>query len=181
MKKNKQEINENEEEEINLIESLGLDIGMKDTLYILYIIKMGLNNPKKVKKKIKTFSYLIDKMIPDDELTKERMARLLFGVEKISYAFRSLLEIDDFNIITEIKKIAKEMLELYEKNPEDVEKIFQERKEELLSKIKNCKSIDVQTSIKILENLDILFNIEMENRDFIPLIPYSVKKEGGGK
>jgi len=167
-------------EEDSLIENLGIYFEGEDFAYILYLISSYATNPGSVKEKISLISQLIDKIIPDEELTRIRSARLLFAIEKLSYAIRKVLEIEDFNIILEIKHISKEYLETFESNPEKASVIATARLDELITKIKAHPSVEVKNAVNILKNIDELMDITKENRDFISIIDYS-RKEGRGK
>ena len=174
---NEKEKGEQDNAEGEIIKKLGINIEQEDATYFLHIISIAFNNPDDAKEKIKFFSYVLDRIIPDEELTRIRSARFLFALENICFAFRKILEIEEFNIISELKSIAKEYFIQIEKDAEVADKMLQSRIGDLIKKIEDNESIDVKTAINIIQNLNILFNIEKENREFIPLISYSGKKK----
>ena len=175
---NEKEKGEQDNAEGEIIKKLGINIEQEDATYFLHMISIAFNNPDDAKEKIKFFSYVLDRIIPDEELTRIRSARFLFALENICFAFRKILEIEEFNIISELKSIAKEYFIQFEKDTDvAADKMLQSRIDDLIKKIKDNESIDVKTAINIIQNLNILFNIEKENREFIPLISYSGKKK----
>jgi hypothetical protein len=165
------------EDDFGFFESLGLSIEPDDIAYFFLIFPDAISEPRKLKEKIPVLTRLIDKVIPDEKLTQERVSRMLFAVEKISFALRKIIEIKEFNVIGELKDISKQFLEMYPDNKESATSNTKTRIDELIIKISQHESADVQMAWDILSNIDILLNIEEENRNFVPLIQYSPKKE----
>ena len=130
--------------EDELIKKLGINIEREDAAYFMYMILFAINNPDEAKVKIKLFSHLLDKMIPDVELTRIRTARFLFAIENLCFAIRNILEIEDFNILKEIKIIAKEYLNQFEKDADKANIMIGNKFEKLIRKINNNESANVK-------------------------------------
>ena len=166
-----------EDEDLDFFDSLGLSIEPDDIAYFFLIFPEAVSNPHMLKEKIPVLTRMIDKIIPDENITQERVSRLLFAVEKISFALRKILEIKEFNVIGELKDISKQFLQMYPDDAESAGLNAKIRIDELIAKISNHESVDVKMACDILNNIDVLLNLEEENRNFTPLISYSPKKE----
>ena len=84
---------------------LGIHLRGEDVIYALMtFIEVG-NDPAAMAAKAPMYRALIERVLPDTELTRHRLARALQGVEEISRATRVLLTLKDLDLFGVMKSL----------------------------------------------------------------------------
>jgi hypothetical protein len=111
---------------------------------------------------------VLERMLPDTELTRRRLNRLLRGLEIVSAAFRVLLTIDDLDLLGELKKAVsdsiREVLPEKQQPPRDageqLSKSLSRRLEAIQSRLIEAKNPRIQSAMNVLSHLDELLNLD---------------------
>ncbi|MGA3022939.1 MAG: hypothetical protein ABSE66_09135 [Thermoplasmata archaeon] len=83
--------------------SLGIVFSPQDVFYLLLTGVDVLQNQASLSRKARLYASLLDRMVPDTEFTRRRVARLLQGLEALSRSLRVILTLDDFDLLGEFK------------------------------------------------------------------------------
>lgn len=149
-----------------LLDSLAIRFTEEDTEYILFSFLSAVQDPSSVKDRLRNIPLLLDRILPDTEATRRRMARLLLGIEVLSHALRVLLTIDDLDILFEIKSAVsdsiREAFPLEKPTPRNASSIFAKtialRLEVLQSRLQEARNPAIQSALNVFEHSDQLLD-----------------------
>lgn len=126
----KKEKNDEDKEsvEIGITQRFGIHFSDEDFEYFLLSMVEISEDPEAIVRRIRLLPHLLDRIMPETEVTRKTSARLLFGIERIVNALRKILEIEDYDILGEIKNMLKDAIQ--EEMP-DREELKSEELEEI--------------------------------------------------
>jgi hypothetical protein len=173
----------------SLPQELGIHLRGDDVVYALMtFIEVG-NDPAAMATKAPMYRALIERVLPDTEFTRRRLARALQGFEEISRAARVLLTLKDLDLFGEMKNLLIVALKEMEATPraggktpaEIANKHFEEGVAELLERLKNYPDPRVRNSLTVLSKMGRILNLSkplpaLPGTDSIELEKFSLKK-----
>jgi hypothetical protein len=166
---------------------IGADLGLvftpEDVFYLMFTGVEAIQSRPALARRAALYASLLDRVIPDTELTRRRVARLLMGLEAVSYALRVLLTIDDVDLLKGAKTALTSALDEVAKSGgrsgetgtnAEFDQIVG-RLNELFQKVKNHPDPQVQNALAVLSNLDALLDVTVEFPKLPPLSDLDVK------
>ncbi len=152
------------------------------------LVEVG-NDPTAMAAKAPMYRALIERILPDTEFTRRRLARALQGLEEISRAARVLLTLKDLDLFGEMKNLLiialKEMEtapRLGRKTPAEIaNKHFEAGVEELMERLKKYPDPRVRNSLRVLSKMGKILDLSkplptLPSTDSIDLERFSLKK-----
>ena len=88
-----------------LPQDLGINVRREDMMYVLTTFLESADDVKAMAAKAPLYRALLERVLPDTEYTRRRLARLLEGLEELSRALRVLLTLDDLDLFGEAKNL----------------------------------------------------------------------------
>jgi hypothetical protein len=177
------------EDRPDMLATLGIDIGDEDKEYFFLAMIDVAMSPKSIYNRLRVMPELLDRAVPDTNLTRKRIARLLLGFELLFYAARKMVEAENIDILMELKTLLREAVddslpetgEITEEDLEGFKKCLTEKAEELGNRIKSSGDPDISEAVDILTSLPPIFDLEKEQFDFIAVKDFDIKSLGEGK
>lgn len=149
-----------------LLNGLAIRFTNEDKDYIFLSFLNAIQDPSTVNDRVRNIPLLLERILPDTETTRRRMARLLQGLEILSHALRVLLTIDDLDLVSELKGAIsdsiREAFPLDEPAPRDASTIFAkalaQRLEGLQSRLQRARNPAIQSALNVFAHMEQLLD-----------------------
>jgi hypothetical protein len=89
---------------------LGINVTEDDAIFLGFTALQALISPESARDRIRLVSSILERSVPDTQLTRRKLGRLLEGVSALSEAGAVLLTIEGYDILAEIRRAADDAL-----------------------------------------------------------------------
>ena len=158
------------ERAFDLSKGLGIDFGPEDVQYVLFSLLQAAEKPDSLREKIRLIPLIVDKTLPNTELTRFRAARLLDGLQIIARALSNILTIEDYDVLLEFKRAVHDAFDPITSKTEppseaDVGRAFDvlnTRLKAIAHRIQDDKSPRIIFAVESLSHLDKVLDLRSE-------------------
>lgn len=144
----------------NYLEEAGIHLSKKDQRYMLFSFIFGMYNPNSFIKRINYIPNILERVIPDPDLTRDTLLEFLYSFELVIRAVRKLLESEEMNLIQEVRDLLINTInevkgdgKINKKNIDLLKERLEEEFGNLINKLSSSNDPDILEGLQILKQL----------------------------